>query len=124
MNDAATAEDRIVILCRRLADATAARGAEWRVDGADTFLWERAEGSVAIRSRDGDGEPPFELAVYNPAGQKVEERTSALVDDDRPAPWNEALADLYRLARRSGLRADDIVDALIEQVPQAGIPAA
>jgi hypothetical protein len=124
MNDVATADDRIVILCRRLAEATAARGADWRVDGADTFLWERTEGSVAIRSRDGDGEPPFELAVFNPAGQKVEERASALVDDDRPAPWNEALADLYRLARRRALRADDIIDALIEEIPRAGAPAA
>ena len=124
MSEPATADDRIVILCRRLAEATAARDADWRVDGADTFLWEQSEGSVAIRSRDGDGEPPFELAIFNPGGQKVEERASALVDGDRPAPWNEALADLYRLARRRALRADDIIDALIEQIPRAGAPAA
>jgi hypothetical protein len=123
MTDGATDNDRIVILCRRLAAATAARRAEWRVDGDDMFVWERDEGGVSIRSRDGDGEPPFELAVYNPGGQKVEERASALVEGDRPAPWNGPLADLYGVARRTALRADDIIDALIERIPHAAMPA-
>jgi hypothetical protein len=122
MKDGATADDRIVILCQRLAAATQARGADWRVDGADTFVWQRDEGAVAIGSRDGDGEPPFELTIYNPDGQKVEERASALVDGDRPAPWNTSLADLYRVARRTALHADEVIDALIERIPRAATP--
>ena len=35
----------------------------------------------------------------------------------KPAAWNDTLAKLYRAARRSGLRADDIIDALIEALP-------
>jgi hypothetical protein len=115
-----TGDDRLVVLCQQLADATAAGSAEWRIDAEDTFVWEESPGVVAIKSRDGDGEPPFELTVHNPDGQKLEERVSALVDDDQPAPWNEALADLYRVARRSALHADDVIDALIEAIPRVG----
>jgi hypothetical protein len=45
------------------------------------------------------------------------ELTSQLVGDDRPAEWNKPLADLYRAARRSALRADDVIEALIEALP-------
>ena len=112
--------DRLVVLCRRLAEATAVGGAEWRMDAEDTFVWEESEGAVAIKSRDRDGEPPFELTVHNPDGQKVEERVSALVGDDQPAPWNEPLAELYRVARRSALHADDVIDGLIEAIRRVG----
>jgi hypothetical protein len=119
-----TAQDRVVILCERLASATATHDAEWQVTADDTFRWARPEGAVEIRSRDRDGEAPFELTIYNSEGQKVEERASALVDDDRPAPWNAALADLYLVARGSALHADDVIDALIERLPRAGTPVA
>jgi hypothetical protein len=67
---------------------------------------------VSVASRDRDGEPPYELAVYNTRDEKVDELSSDLVGDE-PAPWNEALTDLYRAARRNALHADEIVEALI-----------
>jgi hypothetical protein len=110
--------DRLVLLCQRLVEATASRQVAWRLDEEededDLFEWADKAGSVSITSRDGDGDPPYELGIYNPDHEKVEELSSDLVGDDEPAPWNEPLAHLYRVARRSALRADDIIDALID----------
>jgi hypothetical protein len=110
---------RLTELADRLAAATTGRSAQWELDGDDVFVWRVAEGSVTVGSRDRDGEPPYELIVRSPSGEKVDELTSELLAGDQPAPWNDALVELYRAARRSALRADDIVDALIEALPAA-----
>lgn len=112
-------KDRIITLCERLTAATIARRAQWREDGEDVFGWEHERGSVSIGSRDNDGQPPYELTIYNGDRVKVEELTSQLVDGERPAEWNQPLAELYRVARRSALQADEIIDALIETLPTA-----
>jgi hypothetical protein len=112
---------RLIVLCERLSEATLAGHAEWRGEGEDHYIWERPEGAVAVDARDRDGEPPYQLTVLNPNQEKVEELTSALVDDDQPAAWNDPLAELYRVARRSALHADDIIEALIEALPKAGV---
>jgi hypothetical protein len=127
-----TVEDRVIVLCKRLAEATSLGEVEWRAEDEDWYLWEHPEGAVAIGARDRDGQPPYELQIMNGEGQRVEQLLSALVADDQPAPWNEPLAELYRLARRSALHADEIIDALIaglqsgtdasrEEEPQAEI---
>ena len=108
---------RLIVLCERLAAATHAGAAEWTRDTEDTYLWTGGEGAVSIGSRDKDGEPPYELVVVNPNGERLDELTSQLVEEDRPAEWNQPLADLYRAARRSALRADDVIEALIEALP-------
>ena len=114
---------RLIDLCDRLADATLAGATEWRSEGDDHYRWERPEGSVSVGAHERDGQPPFELAVFNGDDERVEELVSALVDDD-PAPWNEPLAELYRVARRSALHADEIIDALMKTLPKRGAPAA
>jgi hypothetical protein len=108
---------RVVVLCERLADATRAGDVEWRRENEDIFVWQEDQAAVSIGSRDKDGEPPYQLVVVNADGEKLEELTSDLVDNDRPAEWNEPLAGLYRAARRSALRADEIIQALIEALP-------
>jgi hypothetical protein len=108
---------RVILLCERLVDATAAGATEWSGEGDDHFRWERAEGTVSIGARDRDGQPPYELVVFSGNGERVEELASALVDDDRPAEWNEPLAELYRVARRSALHADEIIAALMQSLP-------
>jgi hypothetical protein len=115
--------DQLVLLCEQLAAATSPRGVRWEVVGRDTFSWSRPEGSVQITSRDHDGVPPFELTVYNAEGDKVEELASELVGEDEPAAWNDALAGLYRAARRSALRGDEIIDALISALPSPALPS-
>lgn len=118
--------ERLILLCQRLAEATVSRQVEWRLAGEerDLFEWAGEAGFVSIASRDGDGDPPFELAIYNRDNEEVEELSSDLVGDDEPAPWNEPLAELYRVARRSALRADDIIDALIDALPVSEAEAA
>jgi glycine/D-amino acid oxidase-like deaminating enzyme len=104
---------RVIVLCERLTAATLGRDAEWRTDGDDQYVWQREEGSVTIGARDRDGQPPYELAVFNDDSEKVEELASALVEDDLPADWNAPLAELYRVARRSALHADELIEVLI-----------
>jgi ankyrin repeat protein len=110
---------RLATLAYRLAAATGQRAARWELKGPDVYSWEAHEGTVTVASRDHDGEPPYELALYNARSEKVDELASELLGDDQPAPWNEALAELYRVARRSALGADDIIDALLERLPGA-----
>jgi hypothetical protein len=113
-------KQRLTTLARRLATATASGTAEWQVREPDVYAWESGDGSVSIASRDRDGEPPFELLVFNSSQERVDELGSALLEDDEPAPWNDALATLYRVARRSALHADDIIEALIGALPASG----
>ena len=110
--------DRLIVLCERLAASTRAGAAEWDDEGNDTYLWRHAEGAVRVGARDGDGEPPYELTISNDREVRVEELESALLGDDVSAPWNEPLADLYRAARRSALKADELIDALIAALPR------
>ena len=109
--------DRIVVLARGLATATTLDDVQWEVEGADTFVWKRVEGTVTIGSRDADGEPPYELTIYNGSRVKVDVLRSQLLPSDEPAPWNEALADLYRAARRNALHVDALIEALINLLP-------
>jgi hypothetical protein len=108
---------RLIVLCERLAAATLDGAAEWRGEGDDHYMWERGEGAVSIGARDRDGQPPYELTIFNHDREKVDELASALVDDDRPAAWNGPLVELYRVARRSALRADEIIDMLLAALP-------
>lgn len=115
---------RVIALCERLADATLRGAAEWQHAGDDHFTWTRAEGRVSIGARDRDGQPPYEIAIYNPDSEKVEELASALADDESPADWNAPIAELYRVARRSALRADEIIEALMSALPTPDVRSA
>ena len=112
---------RVIALCERLADATLRGATEWQHAVDDHFTWTRAEGRVVIGARDGDGQPPYEIAIFNPDGEKVEELASALADDESPADWNAPIAELYRAARRSALRADEIIEALMSALPTSDV---
>jgi hypothetical protein len=111
-------KERLSTLASRLARATSSRGARWELREPELFQWSSGDGSVSVASRDRDGEPPYELTVYNAAQESVDRLASELLDGDEPAPWNAALAELHRVARRSALRADEIIDALIDALPR------
>lgn len=110
--------ERLVELSRRLSVATDAGQLDWTVEDDTTFLWTGSRGAVSVRSRDGDGEEPFELDVFSAAKQKVETLGSEWTEDERPAPWNDAIARLYRAARRQALGVDRILEDLLGELPR------
>jgi hypothetical protein len=114
--------ERLTTLARRLGEATSQRAADWELCEPDVYAWSSSEGSVSIASRELDGEDAYELFVYNAQHAQVDE-LSSVVDGDGAASWNAPLAELHRVARRSALRADDVIDALIEALPQPAEPA-
>lgn len=111
--------DRLIELCERLRGSTEAGHLEWATEEDTAFLWTGATGAVEMRSRDADGDHPFELTVFSPTMQKVETLTSEWNEDEQPAPWNDALGRLYRAARRQALGVDKILDDLFAELPRA-----
>jgi hypothetical protein len=116
--------ERLVELSRRLQVATDAGQLEWIAEEDTTFLWTGSSGAVSVRSRDGDGEEPFVLDVFGAAKQKVETLGSEWTEDERPAPWNDALTRLYRSARRRALGVDRILEDLLGELPRVRDDAA
>jgi hypothetical protein len=110
--------ERLVELSKRLRAATDEGQLEWTAEDDTSFVWTGSTGAVSVRSRDGDGEEPFELDVFSPARQKVETLGSEWTDDERPAAWNEALTRLYRSARRKALGVDRILEDLLGELPR------
>jgi hypothetical protein len=109
----------LVALCERLTDATWAGTVEWDDEHDDHYLWTSSSGRASVGSRDRNGYPPYELSIFNAHGEKVEELHTGVGEDDTPASWNGPLAELYRVARRSALRADEIIEALMTAIPVA-----
>ena len=116
--------ERLVELSRRLRAATDAGKLEWTAEQDTTFLWSSGRGAVAVSSRDGDGEEPYELEIFTTAGRKVEALGSEWTADEQPAPWNDAVAHLYRAARRSALGVDKILEDLLAELPRVSDQAA
>jgi hypothetical protein len=108
--------NQLTKLAERLVDGTRVKSIEWSLSEPEVYSWGTPDGSVTIASRDRDGEPPYELAIFNPENVKVDALKSDLLLGDVPAPWNGLLADLYASARRSALRADDLIHALLSAV--------
>ena len=110
--------ERLVELSKRLRAATDEGQLEWTAEDDTSFVWTGSNGAVSVRSRDGDGEEPFELDVFSATRQKVETLGSEWTEDERPAPWNEALTRLYRAARRKALGVDRILEDLLGELPR------
>jgi hypothetical protein len=117
--------ESLVEIARRLTAATNAGQVEWTAVEDTVFVWKGKGSSVGVRSRDADGEEPYELDVFNAAGQKVEMLGSEWTgDDQQPASWNEPLARLYRAARRQALGVDEILKDLLAELPRVSEKAA
>jgi hypothetical protein len=116
--------ERLIELTRRLTAATDAAQLEWAAVEDTAFMWTASHGAVTVRSRDGDGEEPYELDVFSAERQKVETLTTEWTEDERPAPWNEAVARLYRAARRKALGVDRILEDLLRELPRVPDDAA
>jgi len=110
--------ERLIELTRRLKAATDAGQLEWAPVEDTAFVWTASRGAVGIRSRDGDGEEPYEIDVFSAERQKVDTLTSEWTVDEQPAPWNDAVAGLYRAARRQALGVDRILEDLLRELPR------
>ena len=110
---------RLVELCERLAAATLEGRVEWEAEEETTFGTAFAAASLAIRSRDRDGEAPYVFDISTPAGTQVETLISEWTETEEPAAWNTALHDLYRAARRQALGVDRILDDLLAELQTA-----
>jgi hypothetical protein len=117
---AASPYARLSELSQRLTSATTTRAIKWVPEpGKDTsFVYGRKNGSVVIRSRDGDGEPPYELVLYNAEGNRIETLESYWEDRDEPAFWNRSLEELYRAARGNALGIDELIDEIMSELPE------
>jgi hypothetical protein len=78
--------ERLIELTRRLKAATDAGQLEWVAIEDTAFLWTASHGAVGVRSRDGDGEEPYELDIFGAERQKVEMLASEWTADEQPAP--------------------------------------
>jgi hypothetical protein len=119
-----TPYERLVELAGRLKAATDANRVEWTAQEDTAFLWTGSRGAVGVRSRDGDGEEPYELEIFSASRQKVETLGSEWTADQQPAPWNDAVARLYRAARRQALGVDKILADLLGELPRVSEEAA
>jgi hypothetical protein len=97
---------------------------EWAAVDDTGFVWTGSHGAVGVRSRDGDGEEPYELDIFGAERQKVETLASEWGSDEQPAAWNEALTRLYRAARRQALGVDRILEDLLRELPRVSEEAA
>jgi hypothetical protein len=115
----------LIEICRRLSAAAATGQLKWSAAQETVFLWTGKGGSISVRSRDGDGEEPYEVDIFNAAGQKVDTFSSEWVGKEQePAAWNDPMARLYRAARRQALGVDQILKDLLAELPQASEKAA
>jgi hypothetical protein len=106
-------EDLVLVLCERARSATLAGDIEWRHAATDLLLWERAGGSLAIRSLNGDAGPPYELVVYDWNGARLDAvRLSAQSRTDPPV--TKAAGTLYAAAHESASRIYEPIDTLID----------
>lgn len=106
----------LIRLCTDLAEATGAGQVDWSAREETSFRYRSASGGVDVRSRERDGEPPYELVLFNSKKDKVDTLASEWSQDNEPAPWNEPLVDLYRSARRRALGVDKIIDDLLAEL--------
>lgn len=109
---------QLVELCERLVAATIEQQVEWEAEEKTAFSCTRRSGTILVKSVDGSGEPPFELAIFNTDGAKVESALSEWADEERSASWNGAISNLYRAARRQALHGDRLLADLLAELPR------
>lgn len=107
---------RLIELCQQLAAATGQGRVEWAAEEDTAFVTTFSAAALAIKSRDRDGDAPYELDISTPEGTKVETLVSEWTEREEPADWNMALYELYRAARRQALGVDRILDALLAEL--------
>jgi hypothetical protein len=118
MNEPSSA--RLMKLVEGLLAQTREGLREWSETDQDfVFDCDTPRAAVRIESLDRDDGPPFRIVVLNSSGKEVESLNSTARGLDTFDIG--AFAELYQLAKRSALGADELIDDLFEEL---GISAA
>jgi hypothetical protein len=108
-------------LARQLISSTDRRVINWEVAGEEaSFSCKLTAGTATIESVDKDGREPFKFSLTTPSGELVDyietEWYGEEDGDAEPASWNSLLTDLFEAARRSALKIDGLVDAMVQEL--------
>ncbi|MCG8921288.1 hypothetical protein [Lentzea sp. CC55] len=106
-------DERLIAILRSLLRRTRHRKIDWtpgEAAGSEAFYYHLPTSSLEIRSKKGDGNPPYILSVRDSFGSKLDELAT---DPWGEHSYNEELAELFRLARRQSLMVDETLDQLL-----------
>jgi hypothetical protein len=125
MTEQNLAVQKVGQLAIRLLERTRAGGVRWQAtDRPDAFLFSGSQAAVVIRTRDDDGNYPFELALLDGNGNEVEKLFSHFDDpDEQPrytaTDYAQVLDDLWEAARAIALNIPALVDSLVTDIDRA-----
>ena len=113
-------------LAQQLIERTKAGKMSWSSIGEDGFAFAGTKASVVIRSRDKDQVHPYIFTLFE-GDIEVDSITSGwnasptgFEDEGSPLPWNDALENLYRSARRNALNLDQLIESILEDIDKPG----
>jgi hypothetical protein len=123
-------DERMITVAERLLERTRTTRLRWQAaarpkDAGDdweprSFVTRLQHGSVTVSSEHADGRFPYELHLRDPTGQHIGELETGDADawlgDRQPAAWEQALADLYEVARSSALSTTASLDAVVAEL--------
>jgi hypothetical protein len=100
----------------QLIDALLIRSREGKVSWApggrdDTFIWSGSSASVAVLTKDNDGQQPWRIQLYDSSGRVIEDETFLM-----SSPYFEQIGELYGLARADALDINAAIDGLLEDL--------
>lgn len=126
------AQEALTALAADLVERTKAGTVKWTGDSRlVSFSLVTRKGSIVISSRDNDGQAPFDLSVLNAKGTAIQWlssewwRLEPQIPETEPAPWNETLETLYRLARANAVDLEGVIGGILEEIdnPTADFPS-
>lgn len=114
-DESTRSEDRLWDLAEKLYERTRSNAIEWQTTNReDAFMYAGSGASVMIRSQDGDGVAPWQLAIFDDRGVEAEAISTYEQGEERRA----MLYDLYVLARRNALNINKLVDSLFKELEE------
>ena len=107
-------------LVERLLERTRAGELVWQESiRPDVFQAAFQNSSVQIKSVDDGRFTEVHVSIVDAIGRIVDDFGRDGLDRDsprQPGSWSRALEELYALARRSALRADDAIDSILAEI--------
>lgn len=114
-------EDRLHVLIDRLIATTTTNKVKWveKRSGVAFELTTDSGRRVMIDSRDDDGDPPYDLYIFDGNGKSL---TTVLWSTDvtqASVPLDHKLHRLYKLAEDAALGISSEIDDLLNELPEA-----